>query len=824
MNYENKRGDLILPQGTFVFIQEGASGSVLVAVGPYKESIGEIDKTVTYDERSRRFIPRSDFSEAIQVTRSADEGQYIILNNPAVSEPKFPQRGKNSTPIDLNMGSKINIPGPATFPLWPGQVGKVLDGHNLKYNEYLIVRVYNEDEAKKNIDNAIIKTASEGDTKKKTNNKSLIATEDLVTGKLLVIKGTDVSFYIPPTGIEVVSEDGDYVRKAITLERLEYCILLDQNGDKRYVKGPAVVFPKPTEDFLEQDGKKKFKALELNENMGIYIKVIADYEENEHKYKTGEELFITGKEQKIYFPREEHAIIKYDDRVMHYAVAITAGEARYVLNKETGNISLVNGPKMFLPDPRKEVIVKRILDTKTVKLWFPNSIDALEHNKMLGEEMMFSDLSNEIGRSDAYFSDSNRGFTKSTRYTTSALSMADEMSRKNKFTKPRTLTMDNKYEGAVTINVWPGYAIQIVKKTGEREVVIGPKVRLLEFDETLEVLELSTGKPKTDQNLMKTVYLQTENNIVSDIIEAETSDLVDVNIRLSYRVNFCGDNKKWFNVSNYVKLMTQHLRSVVRNKVKKETIENFNNNAADILRDTILGVAEEAKKRPGKIFDENGMKIYDIEILDIEIGDREISDQLKEYQKHIVRQDLSINKLKRQLKDTTEQENIARKILDEKSLTLTKKTEHEKANIEREHELEMLKVDNEKEYELKEASNEKEKQEILKDIDGLILEMKKLNDQQKINTEKELTDIRTAEYEKQMAAIQPRLIEAMITLGGVKTTEALAKNLKAQQGNGFGALFQKGGMDGLLKTIEGTPLYDNLMKVINDYKNLKNTD
>jgi major vault protein len=102
--------------------------------------------------------------------------------------------------------------------------------------------------------------------------------------------------------------------------------------------------------------------------------------------------------------------------------------------------------------------------------------------------------------------------------------MGDEMSRKNSFTKPRTLTMDNKYEGAVTINVWPGYAIQIVKKTGEREVVVGPKVRLLEFDETLEVLELSTGKPKSDGILMKTTYLQTENNIVSDIIDAETKD------------------------------------------------------------------------------------------------------------------------------------------------------------------------------------------------------------------------------------------------------------------------------------------------------------
>jgi len=202
------------------------------------------------------------------------------------------------------------------------------------------------------------------------------------------------------------------------------------------------------------------------------------------------------------------------------------------------------------------------------------------------------------GRSNAYVTD--RGFSKANKVYASSLNMADEMSRKNTFTKPRALTMDNKYEGAVTINVWPGFAVQIVKKTGEREVVVGPKVRLLEFDETLEVLELSTGKPKSDNTLMKTVYLQTENNIVSDIIEAETKDLVDVKIRLSYRVNFTGDNKKWFNVSNYVKLMTQHLRSIVRNRVKKINIEEFNNDAADTLRDTILGPAEEGKKRLGK--------------------------------------------------------------------------------------------------------------------------------------------------------------------------------------------------------------------------------
>jgi hypothetical protein len=70
------------------------------------------------------------------------------------------------------------------------------------------------------------------------------------------------------------------VREAVTLERLEYCILLDEDGNKRFIQGPAVVFPKPTESFVEKAGARKFRAIELNENSGIYLKVIAPYEEN----------------------------------------------------------------------------------------------------------------------------------------------------------------------------------------------------------------------------------------------------------------------------------------------------------------------------------------------------------------------------------------------------------------------------------------------------------------------------------------------------------------------------------------------------------------
>ena len=57
---------------------------------------------------------------------------------------------------------------------------------------------------------------------------------------------------MPPTGVEVVpNAEGRFVRDALTLERLQYCILVDETGDKDYQRGPKVVFPKPTQRFYE---------------------------------------------------------------------------------------------------------------------------------------------------------------------------------------------------------------------------------------------------------------------------------------------------------------------------------------------------------------------------------------------------------------------------------------------------------------------------------------------------------------------------------------------------------------------------------------------
>ena len=70
-----------------------------------------------------------------------------------------------------------------------------------------------------------------------------------------------------------------------------------------------------------------------------------------------------------------------------------------------------------------------------------------------------------------------------------------------------------------------------------------------------------------------------------------------------------------------------------------------------------------------------------------------------------------------------------------------------------------------------------------------------------------------------LEAIQPGLIEAMITSSGVALTETLATNLKAQN-PGLSSLFGGGGFKEILDTIKGTPLEEKFMSLVDSYKEL----
>lgn len=745
--------DLTLAPNTYLYLQNvGKGGLITVHRGPTAVTQTGQDEPVRYDETTLSF-KRCRLEEAVCQFKRANEGDYVILENPS-EDSGFPT-GNAMQAKELKQGRRVVIPGPWSEALWPTQSALVIEGHKLRTNQYLVATIYNADEAEKNWDKTVVKpvTATEGEAKATTQKKGLPRPESFAVGSRIVIRGTDVSFYIPCTGVQVLKDENDkFVREAVTLEQLEYSILIDENGKKEYPRGPAVVFPKPTQIFAtDSEKKRKFKPLELNTINGIHLKVTADFTgpdieadpSTERDFKEGEELFVTGKTLAIYYPREELAIIAYGEgNNKHYSTAIPVGEGRYVINRESGEIKLLKGPKMFLADPRTEIPVRRVLSEDECALWYPGNQTVLDYNRELALAMATS----PSGRSGAVSEGDYRklqahklaagGMPTEAAYLTASGSFAQQEAYQNfrreeagedrrnivrgtAYTPPRTLTLNTKFDGVPRIEVWPGYAVLVVGADGSRKVVEGPQVVLLEYHEKLGFMTLSTGKPKTTDKLMKTAYLCTLNNQVSDIVPFESADHVKGKVKISLRVNFesksDADKLKWFGVDNYVKLLTDHVRSMVAGLVKKKRVGEFKADYINLTRDAIFGAKNEKGERPGLFFEMINLRVYEVEVLELTLDDANISKLLDQAQQESVQASIEIERLHRKLETTKEKERITQEEAQAAATTQKRKNEFQQDVISTQIALTLAQV----EAELKRLEGEKQKkveQELLEDI------------------------------------------------------------------------------------------------------------
>lgn len=815
-DYAKNRQDseLVLAPGQFAYILDETKGHVNTLCGPIKTSLSQTDQTVIFADGAPR---KTNPSQAIQKNIVVAKGEYVVLDNPANKQPE-PGKTEQMTNGLLNMGQKENLPGPRSFALWFGQTAKVIQGHHLRSNQYLMVRVYDDEAAKANWGKSVIKAATTETEEIKPIVKGKSQTEQqpvpsgdafskdirdsLVTGQLLIIKGTEVAFYIPPTGIEVLKdEENEYIRDAVTLETLEYSILLDESGNKDYVKGPAVVFPKPTQNFVSSrndQNKRKFRAFELQETTGLHIKVISDYTESGKPHNAGEELFITGKDMPIYFPRPEHAIISYGSSEKYFATAIPAGEGRYVLDRKKGDVNLVKGPNMFLPNPIDQVVVKRILSEAECNLYYPGNTEALVVNKARWEELKNPKIKS-LGLSDGIEAYPNQvlnsidGMANIPVAAAAAFKgaeaaspmVADSLTRSQRYTPPRSITINSKYEGAVRIDVWSGYAVQIVNSQGARRTVVGPFTQLLEYDEKLQRLSLSTGKTKNTDQMLETAYLKHTSNPVKDVFLVKTEDLVNVELQVKYLVKFEDSAQdKWFSVDNYIQHLVDHMRSLVSNHVRRIKVQEFHNNATEIIRDLILGVKTDILPRPGRNFAENGMTVYDLELISAEIKDHKVADMLINCQLEHLQDAVSLERKSQQLVLTKGIEEAERNIAKEKESSVQLKDSFQLEAAKRKANLEMNMI-------RFNAENEKLKQ------DGIQEATKIASATESIKRDSKREDIEITEFvqrndlerkvlflveeakasEQRMKAVQPALVEALMAASKVGILEKVFPQL-----------------------------------------------
>ena len=796
--------DLVLSINEYAYVLDRTKGNVLCHVGPTKTSLSQSDELVRFDSKSKKFLPCG-YNEAISLFASAPENWYLVLKNPTKSGRRPTVGTSNNLPEDIEVGRKINIPGPVSFALYPGQMAKVVKGHALRTNQYLLARVYDAASA----------SAEGGQVIDADGNVVVPEKKDYVNGQILVIKGTDISFYIPPTGIEVIPlQNNDalgYIRDAVTLERLEYCILKDEDGNKRYVHGPEVVFPEPTESFVTSPkGGYIFRAIELSKISGIYVKVIAEYADDDGTvHPVGEELFITGDNQMIYYPRPEHAIINYDEKILHHAIAIPEGEGIYVMNRMNGEIKTVRGPAMYLPDPRTEVVVKRKLSQRECNLWYPGNQTALAYNAGLTEKSLEKAIAKSVKAATANldsstataYSVTNSVNNISREFQTLAyLESNAGISRGTSYTKPRTITLDNKYDGVVSLDVWTGYAVNVVSKNGTRKVVRGPQTILLDYDQTLEELQLSTGKPKTTDRVEHTVFLRYENNKVSDIISVETKDFVECSVKVSYCVDFdpaCMDS--WFSVDNYVKYLCDRIRSLLKREVKKHTIEDFYQNYSDIVRNIAIDYSDttsekSSNKHEGRFFRENGMFVKDCEVLSLTV-ESEIAEILESHQRDMVEKSL-------ELSDAEARVKVAEALFDaekkENELASTKLIN--KMNLQGEEARRKLEIQaevNRKQEAEKQASKQAEKdmQVLIDAIHEAEMTRKQKETDARIAEKQALADIEKAKQEAYaktvadvMKSIQPDLVAAIQAQSESKVFNSIATGIAPYAiGNGESA-------------------------------------
>lgn len=710
----------------FLWVQDDDKGEVILHVGPTMVSPTAADRVVI-DDGEGGF--REDLSGQPQRMVEVGDNQYAVLSNPlAEPEPGVPngrfRPGRNESRV-LRNGTRSMIPGPCHFCLRPGQRCEVRDAHELASDQYLVVKVYGEVDHEApyheiTVRSAGITTFTADSLDGSPAPSAAKPPARLTRGQLIVIRGLDTQFYIPPTGVDIVpdtsiddagtslsadvarqliqqsralapapgappapspspavvlDEEADWaaeaevqqreeapakkaarrpaqaqayieqgararhrvppvpppapppaaqalvqnllaspevmraverqarslrlVRQAVVLGEKEYCVVVDADGKRNVKRGPARVFPGPYDTFMSEGSRNRvYDAYELLPQRALWLRVISPVSREElarrlptgleldrPRYEPGDELLLTGVSA-FFFPFNEIEVLSPDSglavvgndhaQVFVEAIGIDQKSGIYVRDLTTGEVRLVRGKTSYLVHPGKEVHITRTIPPVDWNHWV-----------VPGEA--------------------------------------------HKATNAPITT-----PWALSIVVPHNMAVMATSAKGHR-VIEGPCVELLEYEESLAYLALSTGTPKVDDPTIRTCFLRTIGNRVSDVIRVQTADFVDIDVRVSYSVTFKKELKdRWFNHENYVQVLCEHLRSLVRSQARLQQLSELWPRLTAVLRDVILGDKVQGEDRPGRLFKENGMLVTEVEVLTAEILDPRIAELYRAVQREIV--------------------------------------------------------------------------------------------------------------------------------------------------------------------------------------------
>lgn len=818
--------------GEYAWVGSKKDGSLRVVIGPDPLETNEDDLWLVQDTDPTKVRIVQGPIDAIRSFTTLQSNQFAIITNPAANPGEDTPNGSWSRGrkevTSLKKGTRRVITA-GDFPLWPGQACEIKFVYRLLPNDYLIVQVVDANVDEKapyygvtvqcaSVTEAVV-DESNANVAPKAVPASIEELENGVAptelkyqfhvGQRIRIPGNVTQNYIPPTGVEVVSDENHKeTRQALVLGPTEFCTLIDRDGQPQRKAGPGRVFPGPY-DRVQTSGSRNngvYDAYHLRDDRGLLIRVVANQisqaelanqlpsgvKYDKPTYQKGDEIFVAGISAYL-VPGNAIEIIDPESRlpqignnhddVFVKAIGVDQKSGIYVSDVKTGSVELVRGEKSEVLDPRYKKHVRRSVP---VEMWNLMIGHAAPH-KVVGEDFI-------------------------------------------KLSTPRGQTPMIETPWALSIPVPNNEAILIISRSGRRAVV-GPKMELLQFDETLQVLELSRGKPKRDQDTLATCFLKVDGNCVSDQIDLQTSDYVIVRVDVSYGVRFTGDTDeeraKWFNHGNYVKFFCDHLRSVLRAEARKLTMSELIGNVAEFVRDTILGEKPEEGHRSGKLFEENNMLVYEVEVLNWNLPDTEIGMRINQTNRNVV---------SRQLEDADKRNALESKRVQEEANAEIARLEAQR--IERECALGVAEAEANsqiagREHDLKHAlakrahidelalrrqkadvDEELRKRHLVlkaeeSDMDDKIAKSGNaiIEAHEKAQTELEIA-VAKAKAEADVArlgAVQPGLIEAITSSANSALASTVARHLP-EAGGALGFLLGTGGIEALKKLVAGTPM------------------
>ena len=118
---------------------------------------------------------------------------------------------------------------------------------------------------------------------------------------------------------------------------------------------------------------------------------------------------------------------------------------------------------------------------------------------------------------------------------------------------------------------------------------------------------------------------------------------------------------KWFSNENYVKSLTDRMRSMLKKEIKQYSVQDFYANSTEIIRNIVLGKnsnnKDEAKKQDYRLFKENGMAIFDVDILSVKL-EKAIHNLMEEHQYEIISKNLELSDAESRMSVETELNRI----------------------------------------------------------------------------------------------------------------------------------------------------------------------